>query len=359
MARAGILYSHVATAAAKLAANGKNPTVDSVREALGATGSKSTIGPMLKRWKEENQGALSPVELGVPPALLQAVKGVYDDMQAEFRRALEQAKLVHEAQELRTAEGLQQSRAKTAAMEESASTLRATLDDANKAIVKLQDANQLLTVAMAGAQSDQAGFQQRLADRAAEVAALNGQLTQSRSQFEHYQESTAAQRSEERQAFDQRAARMDLELGTLRQQSMQHQANAAHLSGQLTQTTAENIRLQNAIEAARDDAARTHFDAERMAFEAADLAAELERLQAKYDEIMGELGETQIALAVQRREGELSTARLSAADSQAQAHTQEKQALLRQLTVLETELRQARDISKHQSELASSSGKAS
>lgn len=166
---------------------------------------------MLKRWKEENEGAHSPAELGVPPALLQAVKGVYDDLQADFRRTLEQAKLVHEAQELRTAEELQQSRAKNAAMEECASALRATLDDANKVIVKLQDANQLLTVAMAGAQSDQAGLQQRLADRAAEVAALNVQLTQSRSQFEHYQESTAAQRSEERQAFDQRAARMDLD----------------------------------------------------------------------------------------------------------------------------------------------------
>ena len=48
MARAGILYSHVATAAAKLAGEGKNPTVDTVRAALGATGSKSTIAPMLE-----------------------------------------------------------------------------------------------------------------------------------------------------------------------------------------------------------------------------------------------------------------------------------------------------------------------
>jgi chromosome segregation ATPase len=348
MARAGILYSHVATAAAKLAANGKNPTVDNVREALGATGSKSTIGPMLKRWKEENQGALSPVELGVPPALLQAVKGVYEDMQAEFQLNLDQARQVHEAQSLRTAEELQQWRAKYAALDETATALRAALDDANRTIMRLQDANQLLTVAMAGAQSDQAGLQQRLADRAAEVAALNGQLTQSRSQFDHYQESTAAQRSEERQAFEQRAARMDLELGTLRQQSMQHQANAAQLSGQLTQAALEHTRLQMAVQAAQGDAASARSDAERFAFELAEISADLERMKGKYEDITGELTSTQIALAVQLREGELSAARLVASDSQAHAHGQEKQALLHQLAVLETELRQAREMAMQQ-----------
>lgn len=359
MARAGILYSHVATAAAKLAANGKNPTVDNVREALGATGSKSTIGPMLKRWKEENQGALSPVELGVPPALLQAVKGVYDGMQAELQLKLEQSRQVHEVQALRTAEDLQQCHAKYAALDESATALRAALNDANRTVAQLQDANQLLTVALAGAQSDQAGLQQRLADRAAEVAALNGQLTRSRSQFDHYQESTPAQRSEERQAFEQRAARMDHELGTLRQQSMHHQANAAQLSGQLTQAVAENTRLLSAAKAAQGDTASARSDAERMAFEAAELAADLDRLKGKYGDIAGELTDVQIALAVQRREAELTAARLVAADSQAHAHMQEKQALLRQLAVLETELRQARDIPQQQSQLAAASGKSS
>ncbi|MDO8774232.1 MAG: DNA-binding protein, partial [Burkholderiaceae bacterium] len=50
MARAGILYSDVAKAASQLADSGKSPTVDTVRDAMGNTGSKSTIAPMLKRW---------------------------------------------------------------------------------------------------------------------------------------------------------------------------------------------------------------------------------------------------------------------------------------------------------------------
>ena len=58
--------THVAIAAAELTQDGKNPTVDSVREALGGTGSKSTIAPFLKRWKEEHQGEIAQLELGVP-----------------------------------------------------------------------------------------------------------------------------------------------------------------------------------------------------------------------------------------------------------------------------------------------------
>ena len=64
MARAGILYSHVAKAAAQLTAAGKNATVDTVREALGGTGSKSTIAPMLKQWKAQHEGEVAAAQRG-------------------------------------------------------------------------------------------------------------------------------------------------------------------------------------------------------------------------------------------------------------------------------------------------------
>ena len=83
MARAGILYSHVAQAAAKLAAEGKNPTVDSVRLALGSTGSKSTIAPFLKRWKAEHEDVVLAQDAGVPRELLQVVKGLYESLQLD------------------------------------------------------------------------------------------------------------------------------------------------------------------------------------------------------------------------------------------------------------------------------------
>ncbi|MDL2355123.1 MAG: DNA-binding protein [Pseudomonadota bacterium] len=45
----------------------KNPTVDNVREALGGTRSKSTIAPMLKRWKSEHQETIAEVAHQLAP----------------------------------------------------------------------------------------------------------------------------------------------------------------------------------------------------------------------------------------------------------------------------------------------------
>ena len=95
MGRAGILFSHVAKAAAKLVADGKNPTVDNVREALGGTGSKSTIAPMLKRWKAEHTEDIVEAELGVPTELLHAIKGVYDKLQGDVQQQLADTNATH------------------------------------------------------------------------------------------------------------------------------------------------------------------------------------------------------------------------------------------------------------------------
>ncbi|ATQ77164.1 hypothetical protein CR152_23580 [Massilia violaceinigra] len=352
MARAGILYSHVAAAAAGLAADNKNPTVDTVREALGGTGSKSTIAPMLKRWKEEHQQAPSPAAPGVPPSLLQAVKGVYESIKTDFQQNLDVEKLAHAAGLEQLADLLQQSRTEQAALEQRVKALETDLDSANTTIAQARQANHLLTVDLAGARSEQAGLQQRLADRAAEVASLNAQLTQARAQFDHYHEATAAQRAEERQGFEQRAALVDRELVTLRQQLLHHKGQAAQLAGQLSQAGAENARLHQVAEAARSEAARERTGSERAAFQVAALSAQLDKLQAGHDAMQGELSDCKIALAVRARESEIAASRLASAESEAHTGAQEKHALMRQLTVLETELRQERDLARQRKEEA-------
>lgn len=69
----------------------KNPTVDHVREALGSTGSKSTIAPLLKQWKIEHQQAVTENDTGWPVELLQAMKSVYKKLQENVKQELEAA----------------------------------------------------------------------------------------------------------------------------------------------------------------------------------------------------------------------------------------------------------------------------
>lgn len=59
MARQGVTEQQVIEAAEGLAANGQPVTVSAVREALGGTGSYSTINPLLAKWREASGGQRS------------------------------------------------------------------------------------------------------------------------------------------------------------------------------------------------------------------------------------------------------------------------------------------------------------
>ena len=97
MGRPGIVYSDVADAAAGLVDSGRAPTVDLVRSVLGS-GSKSTIAPLLKRWKSQHAASVAGADEGLPTALLQAIKNVYDGMQDDLRHQLDALQAEHDAQ---------------------------------------------------------------------------------------------------------------------------------------------------------------------------------------------------------------------------------------------------------------------
>lgn len=105
-------------------------------EALGSTGSKSTITPFLKRWKEEHLGAVA--QFGMPPTLLQAVKGLYDGKQAEFQQKMEQAKHTHQAPIHAVTEEAQRLRVENKTLFDANSALSATLEHANETIAHQQ-----------------------------------------------------------------------------------------------------------------------------------------------------------------------------------------------------------------------------
>jgi chromosome segregation ATPase len=86
MARAGVNYIHIAKAAEAIKESGLEPTVDRVREQLG-TGSKSTIAPLLKQWKAQNEA--SGDVSGLPSDLVEVVKSLYERVQQEAESKIE------------------------------------------------------------------------------------------------------------------------------------------------------------------------------------------------------------------------------------------------------------------------------
>ena len=96
MARSGILYSDVAKAASQLTELGHPVTVDNVRKMLGDTGSKSTIAPYLRQWRENHALESESSRLKLPPSLLSAVQSLYEGMQQEAEIRFTEAEKLHE-----------------------------------------------------------------------------------------------------------------------------------------------------------------------------------------------------------------------------------------------------------------------
>lgn len=340
MARAGILYSQVAQAAEKIAQDGKNPTVDNVREALGSTGSKSTITPFLKRWKTERQEIVAKTEAGIPATLLLAVKGVYENLQDELNQKLDHAQQAHEA-ELRTAtDNAQRLKAENQAFSEKNAALSSIVDRTKDAMTQLQAEQHALSVTLATVQSENNGLLQRLDDRVSDVAALNQQLKHARTQFEHYQEATASQRSEERQVTEQRIARLEQELTGARQALAMQQSTIGHQTAQLSQLTGENERIQEAMRAAQQALEQARSERAQLAYQVTELSTARAELIKVHDGMQQILADARTALAVQAKEFALVTERLKHIEARSETLAQEKLSLLQERAVLEAQRHQ-------------------
>ena len=94
MARAGVTFHDVAKAAEAIKTQGQEPTVDRVREHMG-TGSKSTIAPLLKRWRSDN-GEAADIG-GLPNDLVEVVKSLHERVQQMADHRIEETRQEFEA----------------------------------------------------------------------------------------------------------------------------------------------------------------------------------------------------------------------------------------------------------------------
>ena len=308
MARAGITYSEVAIAAARLSAEGKNPTVDTVREALGGTGSKSTIAPMLKQWKAAHQEQALAHDVGLPASLLQAVKALYEHLQQEANQKVQAAQeALANAQRDFTAQ-LKVATENAAALRQERDALQSALNQERARAEQIVESNRVLQVARVKADAEAAGLTQRLMDRQSEVESLNRQLEQTRTQFEHYQEAVAAQRAEERREAEQRCQRLEQELGDTRRALTGQQQSLIQCQVRAEQAVRDITRLQGELETERQThqkAAAEHRELEKQAHALSTLSSEL---RAQREEASGALAEARAELAVfQNETSELKT----------------------------------------------------
>lgn len=293
MARAGILYSQVAKAAATLAADGINPTVDNVRIAMGGTGSKSTIAPMLKQWKAEHHGEIAANKTGLPADLLESIRSVYERLETRAQVQVEQLREAHEQQRHETTVLLDAERSTAQQLQDDRTALSTELERTKKALTDVHEKLQCATVRIAGLLAENEGFSRRVSDRGAEVTLLVEQLAQMRRQFEHFQLATAEQRQSERQASDSRIAMLEQDLESCRNRLFELRESlgiAQHEQAHAERTLADTrnaaresaVQLKCAVQQltdSRNQAIKGHHAAEIAEFRVKDAHAQSAQLR--------------------------------------------------------------------------------
>lgn len=337
MARSGILYSDVIKAASQLINEGKPPTVDNIREAMGGTGSKSTIAPLLKRWKFENQESIANSGTGIPASLLQSVKNLHQHMQEDSLKNLEVARQEHQVQLQLADEQNHSLLAEKQGLSKSLSQLENELDAVRLAAAGVQDILRETSAVLNATESERNSLQLRLADRNDEVKGLTQQLNLARSQFDHYQEAIASQRTQEKQDYEQRISRLEQENRGNQQRLLGQQSSIAQQETQITHLSTENSRLQASNDSTLADLNRARSTHEQLTYQHELTRASNTELTNKHTAIQQALMKSEIGLSAQQAKNAQLIEQMAQMELKFQALENERRVLIHETATLQAQ----------------------
>lgn len=302
MARGGLYKSDVQKARSSLLAQGKHPSVDALRVALGNTGSKTTIHRYLKELEEE-EGAGLGAKVATSDALQDLVGRLAARLHEEAETAIAEARQQFDAQ-------LQERSAAQERQQQEAAALSAQLQRTETALqaeiathAATRQALVEATVTMGQLEERVTGLTTRLGEHEAHARSLDEKHQHAREALEHYRTSVKDQREQEQRRQEQQLQELQVAL---------RQANEAlnAKNHELLQLNRDNVRflelngrLDQDVRKARADAEGQQRDLDALQLTAAEhtvLQARWTQDAQRLERLQAELGHASDALAQER-----------------------------------------------------------
>lgn len=247
MARNGITYDDVISAATTLKTQGKSVTIENVRGFLG-TGSAGTVNQHLRRWKEaQNSTQKMASKENLPEGLIALVKGLWEGVltQSSEQFAPLESNYQQEITELkaelekyrnnnqRWQKMFNQWQQEKTGLANEKLTLEQALEFAHKENQSLHD------------KSD--GLLQQLQEKQERVGELHRLHQQTQANLEHYRESVREQRLLDQQQFEHEKQQLQLEIKSLKEQLslQQHKYSELHQEHQFKAQSYAELEQQH------------------------------------------------------------------------------------------------------------------
>ena len=292
MARGGLYKTDIEKARNSLMAQGKHPSVDAVRVALGNTGSKSTIHRYLKELEaEEAQGVGAKV--AVSDALQDLIGRLARRLHEEAEALIAEARERFDAQIKERDAGLERLKQEAVALSAQLQRTELALQAENQQRAQAEQALQAGSVLISQLEERVAGLTAQLAERDRHIESLETKHTHAREALEHYRTSVKEQRDQEQRRHEHQVQALQVEL---------RQANET-LTGknhELMHLNRENARLTEQLGQQGKTLQQAHSDLRRLALqldELKGLAQEHHTLQTQWAQALqtGEQLRTELA----------------------------------------------------------------
>lgn len=252
MARAGLYKSDVRKARDAVLAEGRHPSVDTVRVALGNTGSKTTIHKYLKELEEEE--GVQPRKASISDALQDLVERLAGRLHEEAEVRVQVAQDLNAAQEARHAAAQQELQQRLSAVESERDRLQAAMEAEKASHEATKSALQEVSIARHTAEQQVHDLRERLAENETHRQSLEEKHTHARQALEHYRDAAKEQREQEQRRHEQQVQQLQAELRQLQQTIVVRQGEVTRLNQQGAQLTAEVAQARRAL---FDEQART------------------------------------------------------------------------------------------------------
>lgn len=261
MARTGLYKSDVKKARDALIAQGKHPSVDAVRVALGNTGSKTTIHKYLKELEEED-GGTDGRKTSISEALQDLVARLAAQLQEEAATRIDEIQTQSMEKERKHAEDL-------TALRKEVEALRGQLQrveiEAHKEVAahgKTREALHTETIARHTMEQQVTDLKERLAENETHRQSLEDKHKHAREALEHYRQSVKEQRDQDQRRHEQQIQQLQTEIRQLQQSLVVKQDEVTRLNQEGARLVAD---LSHAQKALRDKETLAHQLEQRLA----------------------------------------------------------------------------------------------
>lgn len=303
MARGGLYKSEVQKARDALRSQGKHPSVDAVRVALGNTGSKTTIHRYLKELEEEEGQGLG-AKVAVSDALQDLVGRLAGRLHEEAEGLIAEARQRFEAQLQERGQALEKAQQEVAALSTQLQRTEIAWREEKTAHAATRQAltERITEVAQLGERV--AGLTARLAEHEAHVQSLEQKHQHAREALEHYRTSIKDQREQEQRRHEHQVQELQVALRQANEVLTAKNHELVQLNRDNGQWLERHTRLERELAQARRgaDERQKELDALRL------LAAEHQALQARWAQDTQTLEAARADLAQERTRREQAEA---------------------------------------------------